>query len=109
MTRQEIYQKIKAEGLAEQIKRKFGKNYTNVKTEDLERWIKTNDFVSGKMDHILEKTSKYIGKPEIVKEDDDLSDFCSLYEGFKQLISTLVAHRAITPMEGEEIMDIIFK
>ena len=96
MTRQEIYQKIKAEGLAEKIKTKFGKNYTNVKTEDLEKWIKANDFAIN-------------NKPETVKEDDDLSDFCSLYEGFKQLISTLVAHRAITPMEGEEIMDIIFK
>ena len=109
MTRQEIYKKIKDEGLAESIKKAFGKSYTNVKTEDLERWIKTNDFVSGKIDHILEKTSKYIGKPETVKKDYDLSNFCSLYEGFKQLISTLVAHRAITPVEGDELRSCVFK
>jgi len=108
MTRQEIYKKIKDEGLAESIKKAFGKNYTNVKTEDLERWIKTNDFVSGKMDHILEKTSKYIGKPETIKEDGEFGS-CPLFDGFQQLISTLVAHRAITPLEGEEIMDIVFK
>lgn len=108
MTRQEIYKKIKDEGLAEKIKTKFGKSYTNVKTEDLERWIKTNDFISGKMDHILEKTSKYIGKPETVNVNQEFHS-CPLYEGFKQLISTLVAHRAITPVEGDELMDCVFK
>lgn len=108
MTRQEIYKKIKDEGLAESIKKAFGKSYTNVKTEDLERWIKTNDFISGKMDHILEKTSKYIGKPETVNVNQEFHS-CPLYEGFKQLISTLVAHRAITPVEGDELMDCVFK
>ena len=107
MTRQEIYKKIKDEGLAEQIKRKFGKNYTNVKTEDLEKWIRTNDFVTGKMDHILENSRRF-NKPETVNVNQEFHS-CPLYDGFKQLISTLVAHRAITPMEGEEIMDITFK
>lgn len=96
MTRQEIYKKIKDEGLAESIKKAFGKNYTNVKTEDLEKWVKTNDFVSGK------------NEPETIKEDGDFGS-CPLFDGFQQLISTLVAHRAITPLEGEEIMDIVFK
>lgn len=96
MTRQEIYQKIKDEGLAESIKKAFNKNYTNVKTKDLEKWV---------IAHILEDSHGF-NKPETIKEDGDI---CSLYNGFSQLISTLVAHRAITPMEGEELMDIIFK
>lgn len=98
MTRQEIYKKIKDEGLAEKIKTKFGKSYTNVKTEDLERWIKTNDFAMNKMDH----------KPETINVNQEFHS-CPLYEGFKQLISTLVAHRAITPIEGDELMDCVFK
>lgn len=107
MTRKEIYQKIKDEGLAEKIKRQFGKNYTNVKTEDLEKWIKANDFAMNKMDNIIEKCRK---QPEKIKVNNTSYDAIdALYDGFKQLISTLVAHRAITPIEGEEIMDIVFK
>ena len=107
MTRKEIYQKIKDEGLAEKIKTKFGKNYTNLKTEKLERWIKTNDFVSGKMDHILEK-SRSFNEPETIKEVN-FCDSCPFYDGFQQLVSMLVAHRALTPIEGEELMDVVFK
>lgn len=106
MTRKEIYQKIKDEGLAESIKKAFGKNYTNVKTEDLEKWIKANDFAMNKMDNIIEKCRKQPEKIKVTKSHDALN---ALYDGFKQLISTLVAHRAITPIEGEEIMDIVFK
>lgn len=98
MTRQEIYKKIKDEGLAEKIKTKFGKSYTNVKTEDLEKWIKANDFAMNKMDH----------KPETINVNQEFHS-CPLYEGFKQLISTLVAHRAITPVEGDELMNCVFK
>lgn len=98
MTRKEIYQEIKDEGLAEKIKTRFGKNYTNVKTEDLEKWIIAN---------ILEEKHGF-NKPETIKEDEEF-DSCPLFDGFKQLISTLVAHRAITPIEGEELMDIVFK
>lgn len=107
MTRKEIYQKIKDEGLAEKIKTKFGKNYTNVKTKDLERWVKANDFAMSKMDHILEN-SRSFNKPETVKEDN-FCDSCPFYDGFQQLVSMLVAHRALTPIEGEELMDVVFK
>ena len=106
MTRKEIYQKIKKDGLAEKIKVKFGKNYTNVKTEDLEKWIKGNDFASKKMDNLIEKCRKQPKKIEIVEVNDDCS---ALYEGFTQLVTTLVAHRAITPLEAEEVLDIVFK
>lgn len=107
MTRKEIYQKIKDEGLAEKIKTKFGKNYTNVKTEDLEKWIKANDFAMNKMDHILEN-SRGFNKPETISEDEKF-DRSALFDGFQQLVSMLVAHRALTPIEGEELMDIVFK
>lgn len=107
MTRQEIYKKIKDEGLAEKIKRKFGKNYTNVKTEELQKWIKANDFAMSKMDHILEN-SRGFNKPETINEDKEF-DPSPLFDGFQQLVSMLVAHRALTPIEGEELMDVVFK
>ena len=126
MTRKEIYQKIKKEDLADEIKDFFGKNYTNVKTSLLEDWITTTraieeikvpnysksskditKFVENKMDHILENSRKF-NKPETIKEDN-FCDSCSLYDGFQQLVSMLVAHRALTPIEGEELMDVVFK
>ncbi len=107
MTRKEIYQKIKNEGLAEKIKTKFGKNYTNVKTENLEKWVKANDFASNKMDNIIEQCRKQPEKIKVVNTPNDALD--ALYDGFQQLVSMLVAHRALTPIEGEELMDVVFK
>lgn len=96
MNRQEIYKKIKSDNLAEDIKKYFGKNYTNVSTSLLEDWIKSNE---------AEKVTFNEGTIKA----ETIQPLCGLYDGFRQLVTTLVAHRAITPMEAEEVLDIVFK
>lgn len=39
MTRKAMYSKVKSLGLAEEIKKVFGKNFTNVSNKDLEGFI----------------------------------------------------------------------
>jgi F0F1-type ATP synthase delta subunit len=58
MNRKEIYDFIKSNNLADEINKKFNKNYTNVKTEDLESFIKSKTMEQKEQDKFFEETYK---------------------------------------------------
>ena len=92
MTRKEIYEEIKAHGYADAIKEDLGDSYTRIKTNQLEDWI-----------------NNHINETSIDVRENESVNYCCVLDGLQALVATLVSKHLLTPMEGEEIMDAIFK
>ena len=91
MTRKEAYDAIKTLGLANDIAKKFGKNYTVVKTDDLVA--------------VIEKANKKAAKK--VTKDVNVECSCPTAEALTKLINILVNNGTISDLDGVELTEIL--
>ncbi len=91
MTRKEAYDAIKTLGLANDIAKKFGKNYTVVKTDDLVA--------------VIEKANKKAAKK--VTKDVNVECSCPTAEALTKLINILVNNGTISDFDGVELTEIL--
>ena len=86
MTRKELYAAIKANNLADDIKKEFGVNYTHVSNEDLEK--------------VVNKATQKSCEPESTKKSK--KDNC-LVTAFFKLMATLQRNRVISDKDTQDI------
>lgn len=79
MTRKQLYDKVRSLGIADNIKKKYGKNYTNLSNEILEEVV---------VSHETPKDKNY--DKVIIR-----------------LVSTLQAKNLLTPEEAEDILKML--
>ena len=91
MTRKEAYDAIKTLGLANDIAKKFGKNYTVVKTDDLVA--------------VIEKANKKAAKK--ITKDVNVECSCPTAEALTKLINILVNNGTISDLDGVELTEIL--
>ena len=91
MTRKEAYDAIKTLGLANDIAKKFGKNYTVVKTDDLVA--------------VIEKANKKAAKK--VTKDVNVECSCPTAEALTKLVNILVNNGTISDFDGVELTEIL--
>lgn len=100
MTRQEIYRQIKEAACQEEILNKFGRNFTQVKSDDLEKFLKSRSSLNTDVE---KKESAVLDKPQERKH------IASRYDAaFIKIVSTLQAKKIITPYEADDILSYIF-
>ena len=68
MERKEAYEQIKKLGLQEECKRKYGKNFTQCKTSELEVVIKTNKVEDGTKVKATKTTTEFAATTEEPKD-----------------------------------------
>lgn len=88
MTRKEIYAKIKELNLSEEVKKKFGDNYTRVPSDKLEALINSKD---------SKKKTLPIQKVMIKKTNAEAALF--------YLSSLLLSKKVITRAEADQLAD----
>lgn len=88
MTRKEIYAKIKELNLSEEVKKKFGDNYTRVPSDKLEALINSKD---------SKKKTLPIKKVMIKKTNAEAALF--------YLSSLLLSKKVITRTEADQLAD----
>ena len=87
MDRKELYNKVKELGIAEEVKKAFGDNYTRVSNANLEDFIK-----------------KYIAKSTPKKTSKATGNYD---KAIIRLVSTLQARRCLTAAEANEILELL--
>lgn len=90
--RQAIYNAINNLGIAELVKERFGRNYTQVATDDLEAFL----------NHDNEDTNE----EEDSKED---TSACPLYDAFEMLVEALAKSGFITFSNKKAILEVLNK
>lgn len=113
MTRNECYAAIKNNNWQAEVQAKFGKNFTQCKTADLEAFIASktgSDYDVDKevVEHIEEPKNEEGPKNEEVKEvileDVKSTEYTRLSSALIQLVSTLQANRYFTSDEAQAIL-----
>lgn len=100
MTRQEIYRQIKEAACQEEILNKFGRNFTQVKSDALEKFLKSRSSLNTDVE---KKESAVLDKSQERKH------IASRYDAaFIKIVSTLQAKEIITPYEADDILSYIF-
>nr|DAJ62927.1 MAG TPA: hypothetical protein [Crassvirales sp.] len=94
MSRPETYEAVKKAGLQDAIKAKFGKNFTQVGTADLEAFLSKK---APKVAPEAPKSEKAKAKPEVAA--------CPIEDKFNALIEVLVFNGTLEDYEAEEILD----
>ena len=92
MTRKEAYEAINTLGLADAIAKKFGKNYTVVKTVDLIA--------------VIERANKKVAKSKKAKKEVETIE-CPVFDTLTKLINILVNNGTISDMDGVELTEIL--
>lgn len=106
MTRNECYAAIKEGNWQAEVQAKFGKNFTQCKTADLEAFIASK----AKSDADKEKVVEHIEEPkneevrEVILEDVKSTEYTRLSSTIVQLVSTLQANRYFTSDEAQAIL-----
>ena len=98
MTRKELYDKVKVFGLGDEIKKKFGKNFTQVSNADLEAVINAK---AGAEKPVAPKTTNTakVEKPMAGKTNNN--------KAFVKLVSTLHFKKYLTTQEVDEILGVL--
>jgi hypothetical protein len=91
MERKEAYEQIKKLGLQEECKKKFGKNFTQCKTDELIHLIDSYKIQTGK---------KVTKKETSVKKEDTID----LVTSFKKLLETLRSRHILLDSEVKRIL-----
>lgn len=102
MSRKELYDKIKELGLADDIKKKFGDNYTRVSSSNLENFIKVHlkgDKKGKKEEVVVDKVAEH--------PSETPSGHKCCKEATIKLISILQTKRVITAKEAEEVAELL--
>ena len=98
MSRPEAYEAVKKAGLQDAIKAKFGKNFTQVGTADLEAFLSKK---TPKAAPEAPKSEKAKAKPEAAA--------CPLEDKFNALVEVLVSNGTLEDYEAEEILGTVAK
>ena len=98
MSRPEAYEAVKKAGLQDAIKAKFGKNFTQVGTADLEAFLSKK---APKVAPEAPKSEKAKAKPEAAG--------CPLEGKFNALVEVLVSNGTLEDYEAEEILGTVAK
>ena len=96
MTRKELYDKVKVFGLGDEIKKKFGKNFTQVSNADLEAVINAK---AGAKKPVAPKTTN------TAKVDKLNAD--KINKTIVKLVSTLHFKKYLTTQEVDEILGVL--
>lgn len=96
MNRKELYDKVKVFGLGDEIKKKFGKNFTQVSNADLEAVINAK---AGAKKPAAPKTTN-TAKVEKPKAD-------KINKTIVKLVSTLHFKKYLTTQEVDEILGVL--
>ena len=107
MTRNECYAAIKNNNWQAEVQAKFGKNFTQCKTADLEAFIASktgSDYDVDKkvVEHIEEPKNEEV--KEVTLEDVKSTEYTRLSSALIQLVSTLQANRYFTSDEAQAIL-----
>ena len=107
MTRNECYAAIKNNNWQAEVQAKFGKNFTQCKTADLEAFIASktgSDYDVDKevVEHIEEPKNEEVRK--VILEDAKSTEYTRLSSTIIQLVSTLQANRYFTSDEAQAIL-----
>lgn len=105
MERKEAYEQIKQLGLQEECKKKYGKNFTQCKTDELAHLVQSflieekqfNEAVTGTYCHSIKKATK----KEATVENEDSKDLWSVV---KDLIKTLHSKHILLDSEVKRIL-----
>lgn len=96
MNRKELYDKVKVFGLGDEIKKKFGKNFTQVSNADLEAVINAK---AGAEKPVAPKTAN---TAKVEKPDAD-----KINKTIVKLVSTLHFKKYLTTQEVDEILGVL--
>ena len=96
MNRKELYDKVKVFGLGDEIKKKFGKNFTQVSNADLEAVINAK---AGAEKPVAPKT---INTTKVEKPNAD-----KINKTIVKLVSTLHFKKYLTTQEVDEILGVL--
>lgn len=88
MNRQELYRKVKELGIAKEIEKKFGQNFTRVSNENLESFIKSY-------------TAKKVKSAPKKKVDKTVAKL------FIKLVSLLQLKKYLTAAEADEVLKML--
>jgi hypothetical protein len=99
MNRKELYDKVKVFGLGDEIKKKFGKNFTQVSNADLEAVINAKAGAKKPVAPKTVKTAK-VEKPEAGNTDNES-------KALVKLVSTLHFKKYLTTQEVDEILGVL--
>jgi hypothetical protein len=99
MNRKELYDKVKVFGLGDEIKKKFGKNFTQVSNADLEAVINAK---AGAEKPVAPKTTNTakVDKSEAGKTNNE-------NKAIVKLVSTLHFKKYLTTQEVDEILGVL--
>lgn len=99
MNRKELYDKVKAFGLGDEIKKKFGKNFTQVSNADLEAVINAK---AGAKKPVAPKTTNTakVEKPKAGNTNNE-------NKALVKLVSTLHFKKYLTTQEVDEILGVL--
>lgn len=100
MERKEAYEQIKKLGLQEECKKKFGKNFTQCKTSELEAVIKAFKVRVG----TKIKTTKKSTRPINTKNECECGDKKDLMSSFKDLVKILYQRHILLESDVNEIL-----
>lgn len=89
MSRKEAYESIKAGCFQEAVKEKFGRNFTQVPTADLEKFLSDNSEETGVTDTCLDENGEVVVKevPPMQRKASHAATVNWLYDGIKQMVS----------------------
>ena len=100
MDRKAIVEEIKAKNLTEVVKKTYGKNYTNCKTEDLEKILSMNNTST-----LKEAPAKKKVPNESVMKTTDLSNYVTKAE-LREVIESLLKEMENIEVDYVEDVDI---
>ena len=99
MNRKELYDKVKVFGLGDEIKKKFGKNFTQVSNADLEAVINAKAGAKKPVSPKTTNTAK-VEKPNAEKTNNE-------NKALVKLVSTLHFKKYLTTQEVDEILGVL--
>ena len=99
MNRKELYDKVKVFGLGDEIKKKFGKNFTQVSNADLEAVINAKAGAKKPVAPKKVNTAK-AEKPKADKTNNE-------NKALVKLVSTLHFKKYLTTQEVDEILGVL--
>ena len=94
--RSELYNQIKSQGLQEEIRNRFGKNYTNVSTSDLENYLNNRGHAT---------SSKPVSKAAPKKSTSKPTAHCPMFDSFAETIKSLIDIKFISVPELETFIN----
>lgn len=89
MSRKEAYESIKAGCFQEAVKEKFGRNFTQVPTADLEKFLSDNSEETGVTDTCFDENGEVVVKEvsPMQRKASHAATVNWLYDGIKQMVS----------------------